>query len=144
MSLLDSIISAVTGKSGAEGQNAANPLSALLTQNGGLQGLMAKFSQGGLGDIFSSWTGMGENKAISADQIQSLLGSGQIASLATKLGIDPAQASGFLSEHLPKIVDKLTPTGQIDEAADHSAGLAAMMPALLGKFGLDGKPDRSA
>lgn len=139
MSLLDSIISAVTGKSGEAGEASANPLNALLTQNGGLQGLMAKFSQGGLGDIFSSWTGMGANLAISPDQIQSVLGSDQIAGLASKLGIDPTQATGFLSEHLPKIIDKLTPTGQVDDNADHSAGLAAMLPALLGKFGLDGK-----
>jgi len=138
MSLLDSIIGAFTGKSGEEGE-AANPLSALLTQNGGLQGLMAKFSQGGLGEIFSSWTGMGENQAISPDQIQRVLGSGQIAALASKLGIDPAQATSFLSEHLPKIIDKLTPTGQIDDTADHSAGLAAMLPALLDKLGLGGK-----
>jgi uncharacterized protein YidB (DUF937 family) len=47
------------------------------------------------------------------------------------MGIDPAQASGFLAEYLPKIVDKLTPAGQIDPAADHQQGLAALLPSLL-------------
>ena len=138
MSLLDTIFSAITGKSDSAD---ANPLGAalnsLLAQNGGMQGLMNKFSQGGLGDIFSSWVGMGENKAVSPDQISSLLGSAQVNSLASSLGVDPSQASGFLAAYLPKIVDKLTPVGQVDANADHSEGLAALLPSLLASMGGD-------
>ena len=137
MGLLDTILGAFSGKS--DDPSGANPvggaLTALLTQNGGLQGLMGKFSPGGLGEIFSSWTGMGDNKPISADQIHSVLGGDQVQALASKLGVDPAQASGFLAEYLPKIVDKLTPSGQVDAAADHSQGLAALLPSLLAKLG---------
>ncbi len=43
----------------------------------------------------------------------------------------PAQASHFLAEYLPKIVDKLTPTGKVDPNADHQQGLAALLPSLL-------------
>jgi len=136
MGLLDTILTAITGKPGSAD---ANPLGAalnsLLAQNGGMQGLMNKFSQGGLGEIFSSWVGMGENKSISADQISSLLGSEQVQGLASNLGVDPAQASDFLASYLPKIVDKLTPAGQVDPDADHSEGLAALLPSLLSSFG---------
>lgn len=132
MSLLDTIVSAFTGKS-SEGET--NPLqaalSSLLTGNGGLQGLMTRFSNSGLGEIFSSWTGLGENKPVTVDQIHSALGPDQIQALAGKMGVDPAKASGFLAEYLPKIIDKLTPSGQVDAEADTSQGLAALLPSLL-------------
>ncbi len=147
MSLLDTILGAISGSSASTGDAAANPLqsalSGLLEQNGGLQGLMGKFNQGGLGEIFSSWVGLGENKSISADQIHNVLGSDQLMGLASKLGIDPAKASGFLSEYLPKIIDKLSPSGTVDDSADHSAGLSALLPALLAKVA-SGKSDLSA
>ncbi len=136
MGLFDSILSAFSGKSDSAD---ANPLGAalasLLEKNGGIQGLMAKFSQGGLGDIFSSWVGLGENKSISPDQINSLLGSDQIGSIAKGLGIDPALASGFLADHLPKIIDKLTPSGQVEAGADDAKGLASLLPSLLASLG---------
>jgi uncharacterized protein YidB (DUF937 family) len=93
--------------------------------------LANKFSQSGQGNAFSSWVGMGENQPISGNQIQSALGSDQVNALAAKMGVDPAQASHFLAEYLPKIVDKLTPAGKVDPAADHQEGLAALLPSLL-------------
>ena len=106
-------------------------LSGLLAQSGGLQGLANKFSQSGQGNAFSSWVGMDENQPVSSDQIQKALGSDQISALASRMGVDPALASSFLAEYLPKIVDKLTPAGKIDPAADHQQGLAALLPSLL-------------
>ena len=133
MGLLDSILGAMSGKGDASGQ--AGPLigvlSGLLAQSGGLQGLANKFSQSGQGNAFASWVGMGENQPISGNQIQNALGSDQVSALAAKMGVDPAQASHFLAEYLPKIVDKLTPAGKVDPAADHQHGLAALLPSLL-------------
>jgi uncharacterized protein YidB (DUF937 family) len=146
MGLLDSILSAVSGKGDTSG--GANPLvgilSGLLTQSGGLQGLANKFSQSGQGDAFSSWVGMGENQPVSSNQIQEALGSDQVRAIAARMGVDPNLASNFLAEYLPKIVDKLTPAGKIDPAADHQQGLAALLPSLLQSLG--GKPggDQSA
>jgi uncharacterized protein YidB (DUF937 family) len=81
---------------------------------------------------------MGENQPISADQIQKVLGSDQVNALAAKIGVDTAQASHFLAEYLPKVVDKLTPEGSVDPAADHQQGLANLIPSLLQSLG--GKP----
>jgi uncharacterized protein YidB (DUF937 family) len=140
MGLLDSILSAVSGKGDTSG--GANPLmgilGGLLAQSGGLEGLANKFSQSGQGDAFSSWVGMGENQAISSNQIQQALGSDQVRAIAARMGVDPNLASNFLAEYLPKIVDKLTPAGKIDPAADHQQGLAALLPSLLQSLG--GKP----
>jgi len=133
MGLLDSILGAMSGKSDASGQVAPliGILSGLLAQSGGLQGLANKFSQSGQGNVFSSWVGMGENQPVFGNQIQNALGSDQVSALAAKMGVDPAQASHFLAEYLPKIVDKLTPTGKVDPTADHQEGLSALLPSLL-------------
>jgi uncharacterized protein YidB (DUF937 family) len=129
MGLLDSILGAATGKTDGSGGAAQliGVLGGLLAQSGGLQGLANKFAQSGQGNVFQSWVGMGENQPVSNDQIQNALGSEQVK----KMGIDPAQASSFLAEYMPKIVDKLTPAGKIDPAADHQQGLAALLPSLL-------------
>ncbi len=146
MGLLDSILGAATGKTEGSGGAAQliGVLGGLLAQSGGLQGLANKFSQSGQGNAFQSWVGMGENEAISSNQVQNALGSEQVKALAAKMGIDPAQASGFLAEYLPKIVDKLTPEGRVDPAADHQQGLAALLPSLLQSLGGQSSSDQSA
>jgi uncharacterized protein YidB (DUF937 family) len=133
MALLDTLLGSIAGQSNtAGGQDPlAAALSGLLAQNGGLQGLMTKFSHGGLGEVFSSWVGMGQNQTVSASQIQNVLGSNQIEGLASKLGVNQSEASQFLADHLPKIVDKLTPTGQVEAGTDQQEGLMAMLPSLL-------------
>ena len=146
MGLLDSVLSAVSGRGDnpSAGNQLLGTLSGLLAQSGGLQGLAGKFSQSGQGAAFSSWVGMGENQSVSSNQIQEALGSDQIRAIATKMGVDPNLASQFLAEYLPKIIDKLTPTGKVDANVDNQQGLAALLPSLLQSLG--GKPggDQSA
>ena len=136
MGLLDSILGSASGKTDSGGGASAlvGILGALLQQSGGLQGLANKFSQGGCGNVFASWVGLGENETVSSSQVQNCLGSDQVKALAAKMGIDPAQASTLLAEFLPKVVDKLTPTGKVDPNADHQQGLAALVPSLLQTF----------
>lgn len=136
MSFLDQIAGAVSGatNSSAEG---GNPLLATVMQLinnpqiGGLNGLIQKFQQGGLGEIVNSWVSTGPNLPISAEQIQSVLGSSQLQNLAGQLGGSPQQASGQLAELLPKIVDQLTPNGSVPQGGDL---LAQGMDLLKGKF----------
>ena len=146
MGLFDSILATAGGKTDATGE--ANPLTGivggLLAQSGGLQGLASKFAQSGQGNAFQSWVGMGENQPISSGQIQNALGSEQVSAIASRMGIDPAQASGFLAEYLPKIVDKLTPAGKIDPTADHQQGLTALLPSLLQSLSGQSSSDQSA
>src|ERR1700709_873553 len=47
-------------------------------QTGGLQGLVQLFEQQGLGHLVSSWIGNGNNLPISAQQVESVLGSGRL------------------------------------------------------------------
>ena len=146
MGLFDSILGAASEKGDASGQ--VNPMigivGGLLAQSGGLQGLANKFSQSGQGNAFQSWVGMGENQPVSSNQIQSVLGPEQVNAIATRLGVDPAIVSTFLAEYLPKIVDKLTPAGKIDPAADQQQGLAALLPSLLQSLGGQSSTDGPA
>ena len=55
-------------------------------QTGGMAGLMESLNKG-LGDVMSSGIASGENKPITAEQIQNVLGSDQIKAIADKAGI---------------------------------------------------------
>lgn len=113
MGLLDSLaggmLEKVMGEKGAMAQVAMD----MLNQHGGLSGVLDKFKEGGLAEEAASWVGKGENLPISADQIASVLGNGQLAELAAKFGIDTNTLSAQIAEHLPSIVDKLTPDGEV-------------------------------
>jgi uncharacterized protein YidB (DUF937 family) len=116
-----------TGLSSTAGGNQQHPGMSLATgilemltsqQTGGLQGLVQRFAQKGLGDIVSSWVSTGPNLAVSGGQIQSTLGSEAISSLAQRAGVAPDVASSLLAQVLPGIVDKLTPEGKIPESGN--------------------------
>lgn len=134
MGLLDSVLGSVLG--GNQQQGGLGALLPVITsmlsndgQQGGLGGLVEKFQQAGMGDVVGSWIGKGENMPISADQLTQVLGSGAVSDIAAKLGIDPSQAAGSLSEMLPGIIDKLTPDGQAPEGG---LGGAADLMGVLG------------
>ena len=120
MSLLDQALGALAG--GQSGDNSAllqtvmqlvnNP------QNGGLEGLIQSFQQGGLGEIVNSWVSTGQNLPISAEQIQSVLGDSSLSGLAAQLGVSSEQASGSLADMLPQLIDQLTPNGQMPQGGD--------------------------
>jgi uncharacterized protein YidB (DUF937 family) len=129
MGLLDSMLGAVSGGN-TEGGALSAVMTNLLTQHGGVSGLLEKFQAGGLGQVAQSWVGTGQNLPISADQIQAVLGNEHVAELAGKLGIDPQQAAQHLSNFLPQLIDKLTPNGQLP--ADGNSNLAGALGKLFG------------
>lgn len=128
MGLLDSVAGAVLGKMGGEQGGMAQVAMEMLNQNGGLQGVLAKFQQGGLGELAASWVSKGDNLPISAEQISSVLGNGAIAEMAAKFGINPDTLSAQIAEHLPTMVDKLTPDGEVP--ADSGNLLSTVMGML--------------
>jgi hypothetical protein len=99
MGLFDSVVGSVLNNMGGNAQaggggDIMQMVMGLMQQNGGLAGLVEMFNKSGLSQQAASWVGTGENLPISADQISKVLGSGQLAELAGKFGIDPAQLSG--------------------------------------------------
>ena len=83
---------------------------------------MAKFAQSGLGDVVQSWISSGQNMPVSADQISNVLGKDTLGGLAQRLGLNPGDLAGQLSQMLPQVVDKLTPTGQMPAGGLGSVG----------------------
>ncbi len=121
MGLLDSIVGQVSGAlQGSVPGGQVHPglldvVSTLLTQGGGLQGLIGQFEQQGLGHIVQSWVGTGENLAISPDQVQAVLGEPHIAAVAAKLGLSTADVTNQLAGLLPHAVDSVTPAGAVPQ-----------------------------
>lgn len=133
MGLLDGLAGQVLGslsKSSGGGQGGVvEAISGLIANHpGGLGGLVSEFERGGLGGVVASWVGTGANLPISPDQLQSVLGSEKLQSIAAALGISHQEASSQMAELLPQIVDKLTPAGAVP---DQSA-LGSLLGALRG------------
>ena len=128
MGLLDELAGKAQGMlSGAEG-NSSGLLSGVMdmlssNQSGGLSGLVQTFKDKGLSDIVSSWVGTGENMPVNADQINNALGSETIQNLAEKAGVSSTEVSSMLAQHLPGLIDKLTPDGAIPEGGLLEKGL---------------------
>jgi uncharacterized protein YidB (DUF937 family) len=97
---------------------------------GGLQGLVTKFQQGGMGGVIATWVGTGQNQPISADQLQSVLGNEHVQQIASQLGLNPQDVASHLSQLLPQVVDKLTPDGTIPQ---DGGGLGAVLGGLFGR-----------
>ena len=124
MGLLDTLLGSVMGGSAGAGlggnagaQQSPMMMMALqlLQQNGGIQGLLAKFQQAGFADPVQSWISTGQNMPISADALAKVLGHGQIGSVAQNLGVDSSEAAGGLAAMLPHVIDQLTPQGSIPQ-----------------------------
>lgn len=136
MSLIDSLLGAMSGAAGNGQSAAANPLLqialSMLANNGsgsgasgglgdlgstlgglgGLGGLINAFQRNGMGDHMQSWIGTGQNMPISPDQLQQVLGRDTIGQIAQQLGLSPQASASGLSELLPQLIDRLTPSGQ--------------------------------
>ncbi len=115
MSILDKVTSTGGGSTGVGGGNIIESIVGMIGGEGGLGELVSKFTQGGLGDVVNSWVGTGTNQPISTDQLSSVLGNGQLQSIAQKTGLPIEDITKKVSEFLPGIVDKLTPNGKVEE-----------------------------
>ncbi|HGH3374568.1 YidB family protein [Kluyvera intermedia] len=103
-----------------------------VNEQGGVQALLEKLQNGGLGDIASSWiSNQQSNQPISGDQVESALGTSAVSDLGQKLGVDTGSASTMLADYLPKIIDALSPQGEVDPQA-HNDLLSAGMNLLKG------------
>ena len=93
-----------------------------LLANGGLAKILGSLKGAGMGGLVDSWVSKDKNQAISSDQVTNALGDGPLAELAKKLGMPKAKVAEQVAEHLPNMVDKLTPNGKLpsaDEVDDH-------------------------
>ena len=122
MGILDSLENSPALK-GALGQLGAAVLPVVLSEvmgtgsQGGLNAIVAKLQQAGLGDQVKSWIGNGQNLPITADQLHQVLGSDTVKQLAARYNITVDQLSKVLAQQLPAAVDHASPDGKLPGAA---------------------------
>ncbi|WP_213742509.1 YidB family protein [Bradyrhizobium sp. dw_411] len=89
--------------------------------SGGLGDLLKQFQQSGHGDTANSWVSPGPNKQIAPGDLANALGADQINSLMSQSGMSRDELLAGLSQHLPEVINHLTPNGRLpteDEVAD--------------------------
>jgi len=133
MGLLDQVLGGLMG-GGSGGSPIQNVLMSMLGggqqggQNmagqgmggGGLGGLMSSFQQAGLGHIAQSWVGNGQNQPVSPQQLQSVFGDNQVQSMSSQAGMAPQDFLSQLSQHLPNVVNGMTPNGRLPDEGSMS------------------------
>jgi len=88
--------------------------------SGGLGDLLKQLQQNGHGEAASSWVGGGPNKQISPGDLASALGADQISSLMSQSGLSRDELLSGLSQHLPDVVNHLTPDGRLPTESELS------------------------
>jgi uncharacterized protein YidB (DUF937 family) len=81
--------------------------------SGGLGDLLKQFQDSGHGDTANSWVSPGPNKQISPNDLASALGADQINTLTSQTGMSRDDLLAGLSQHLPGVINQLTPHGRL-------------------------------
>ncbi|KMO28355.1 YidB family protein [Methylobacterium aquaticum] len=79
---------------------------------GGLDQLIDRFRQGGLGELIESWIGPGHNRSIAPHQLAQALGPDTVETLSRQTGMNRDDLLAQLAQVLPGVIDGLTPQGR--------------------------------
>ena len=88
--------------------------------SGGIGALIKEFQQGGLGQAAQSWIGTGPNQRIASNDLERALGSDTLNALSKQTGVAREDLLAGLSQHLPDLIDRLTPNGRLPTEAEAS------------------------
>lgn len=114
MGLFDSVAGAVMNKVMGDKGPLATLAMELFQQYGGLPGILQALKNGGLSEQVDSWVGTGANQSVNAQQIGAALGSSVLAGIAGKLNMSTDDLTNKIAEHLPDVVNQLTPNGAVE------------------------------
>jgi uncharacterized protein YidB (DUF937 family) len=104
---------------GPQGMPSPSDLQDIFTQifgGGGAQKLpevVKQFEDKGLREQVDSWVRTGPNKPVDRRQIEDVFGRSEIDDMAKSRNIDRDHLAEVLSKYIPKIIDELTPSGQL-------------------------------
>jgi uncharacterized protein YidB (DUF937 family) len=88
--------------------------------SGGLANIIKGLQESGHGHVAQSWVGDSPNHEIAPNDLANALGSDTLQTLSRHSGMSVDDLLAGLSQHLPDLVDQLTPHGRLpseDEAA---------------------------
>jgi uncharacterized protein YidB (DUF937 family) len=104
MGLLDQIIGELPQEHASTGEGGVPTAILDLLANeqvGGLNGLMGRFAQAGLGHVFESWVNSGPDQPVSTQDMHRALGDDQVQRLASQTGIPKSQLLSLLAQVPP-------------------------------------------
>ena len=91
--------------------------------SGGLGDLLKQLQQSGHGETANSWVSRGPNKQIAPGDLAHALGADQINSLMSQSGLSRDELLSGLSQHLPDVINHLTPDGRLPTESELSGRL---------------------
>ncbi len=106
----------------------AQPLLQQIQSSGGLNAVLGKLQQAGLGDQVNSWLGQGGNESVDADELAEAIGEDRIETLSAESGMSPDEVKSGLSQILPGLVDKMSPSGSLPTSASDLTGMLGQIP----------------
>lgn len=108
-----------------------------MQSQGGVEGIIKRFQESGLEGVLKSWISTEEeNQPISHTQVVEVVGQENMNQAAQKVGVSEMDASQLLAEYLPKMVDMLTPNGQLPDLKNLNVNdlMAQAAKGILGKL----------
>jgi uncharacterized protein YidB (DUF937 family) len=78
-----------------------------------LPDVVKQFEEKGMRDQVDSWVRTGPNKPVERRQIEDAFGTRELEELARRRGVDRDQLAEVLAKYIPRIIDELTPAGQL-------------------------------
>jgi uncharacterized protein YidB (DUF937 family) len=79
----------------------------------GVGNTVQDLERSGHGEIARSWVDRGANRSITAEKLAAALGEDGIRDLMQQTGMERDELLATLSEHLPRVIDRLTPQGRL-------------------------------
>lgn len=79
----------------------------------GIDGLSRRFQSAGLGDAIASWIGTGANQSVEPSQLDRALRGSPLEAVTSRAGLGGIAGAAAMAVLLPKLIDKLTPKGQV-------------------------------
>ena len=81
--------------------------------SGGLGKLIMELQESGHGRVAQSWVDTGQNQEIAPHHLADALGSDTLDALSQQTGLGREDLLAGLSQHLPDLIDQLTPNGRL-------------------------------
>jgi uncharacterized protein YidB (DUF937 family) len=78
-----------------------------------LPDVVRQFEEKGMREQVDSWVRTGPNKPVERRQIEDAFGRRELEELARRRNIDQGQLAEVLAKYIPRIIDELTPSGQL-------------------------------
>ena len=81
--------------------------------SGGLGNIIKELQDTGHGRVAQSWVGTGPNEEIAPKDLANALGNDTLKTLSKQTGLSMNDLLAGLSQHLPDLIDQLTPNGRL-------------------------------